>query len=235
MATKVVRTCDRLGCAIDMIPFAPGEDLPSCGTVGYTVLKTTTDEKGVTTTTELADFDEVCGSCSEQIEDLVRRIKGEKRSGKPRKDEAEKVEVQQEEKSEAKAEDNKKPAVQKPGGKKRGRPRKADVEARKAAEAAALAESEAVSIPETFDVDDSTVEDVISKAVDVALASSNETEEYVEAVDVSADVFETDTGEVVNADTGEVIASPADDEDYEDGEESSEYKALNGSEGAHPF
>lgn len=220
MATKVIRTCDRLGCAIDMVPFSPGEELPSRGTVGYSILKTVTDDKGRTNTEILVDFDEVCSDCSEQIEGFVGKIKGEKRKvGRPRKDET----VQAAPEPAKKAD---KPAT----GKRRGR----KSNAQKAAEAAAAAEAASgVVLPETVDEEDE-VDAVLERAVTMAATSSLlEDDDSSEVSDV--DTFETDTGEVVNADTGEVIASPVDGEDVEEDDyEDTEISAPSYSN-AHPF
>ncbi len=245
MATKLIRTCDRLGCAIDAAPFSPGEELPSYTTVGYTVLKTVTDENGKTTTETLADFNEVCGSCSEAIEDLVARIRGEKRPGRPRK--AEETETESKETAiEAAPEKERKKPGPKPGT-KRGRPRKVDVEAvaeeKEDPEDEGLDEDE----PEILDVNDvlrASVTSGVRKGVEslkakeaaakvkpkeVKAAAAAEEEEADPEADL--DTFETDSGEIVNADTGEVIASPVDGEEVEEEEPSG---PINGVE-AHPF
>lgn len=239
MATKVIRTCDRLGCAIDTAPFVPGEELPSYGTVGYTVLKTVTDEKGKTTTVQLADFDEVCADCSDAIEDLVLRIKGEKRAGRPRKVDT----APSEEAAEAAApEKTRKKPGPKPGSKRRGRRSNAQIAADKAAaEAAVAAEAvaqrgdEPVDIPTTVDPDPADVLHRAAAAIRKGVAGLPP--EGAEAED-ETDTFETDSGEIVNADTGEVLASPVEGED-DGSDEGVGYKietSVNGSSSAaHPF
>jgi hypothetical protein len=230
MATKVIRTCDRLGCAIDAVPFDAGADLPSMETVGYTVLKTVTSKSGKTTTSTLVDFDEVCETCSEAIEDLVLRIKGEKRVGRPRKVEASKTPSEDVVTAEAKEppKTRKKPGP-KPGSKRRGRRSKAQIEADRIAAAAAV--DEPVEIPETLDPD---ADDVLKSAVHAALMAnakiSSEAESTEEEQDL--DTFETDDGEVVNADTGEVIASPV---EVEDDEEDVAVTAPSNGVEMHPF
>lgn len=235
MATKVIRTCDRLGCAIDTNPFVPGEELPSYGTVGYTVLKTVTDESGKTTTTQLADFDEVCADCSEAIEDLVLRIKGEKRAGRPRKvDTAASGTTTAVAETAAPEKTRKKPGP-KPGSKRRGRRTNAQIAADKAAAEAAAAKGgdEPVEIPATVDPD---AADVLKQAAEAVRKGASALPPEPEADET--DTFETDSGEIVNADTGEILAMPVEGEDSEDASvQVFENTPANGSSmgHAHPF
>jgi hypothetical protein len=238
MATKVIRTCDRLGCAIDTAPFVPGEELPSYGTVGYTVLKTVTDEKGKTTTVQLADFDEVCADCSDAIEDLVLRIKGEKRAGRPRKVAADTEDVPGVVEAAAPEKTRKKPGP-KPGSKRRGRRTNAQIAADKAAaEAAEKGGDEPVDIPATVDPDPEDVLHRAAAAVRKGVAGLPPEEE--KTAEDETDTFETDSGEIVNADTGEVLASPVEGEENDSEDANSfqiDHTGSNGSsmKHAHPF
>lgn len=245
MATKLIRTCDRLGCAIDAAPFEPGEDLPTYATVGYTVLKTVTDENGKTKTETLADFDEVCGSCSEQIEDLVLRITGEKKAGRPRKKEDEEpVEAAKTAKNEPPVvvaepakKNGKQAVVAAPTGKKRGRPSKADLAARAAAAAAAAAEAsedeeEDAEILDVNDVLRDSVKSAISKGVEVLSTKGVSADPDPEG---DLDTFETESGEIVNAATGRVIARPVEGEDEDEVSDEDPSGASNGLVDAHPF
>jgi hypothetical protein len=240
MAIKLIRTCDRLGCVIDTAPIAEGESLPPTTTVGYTVLKTITNEKGETYTEKLVDFNEVCAQSVEEIEYHILGIKNEKRPR--RKKEATAADAGSEEtEAEAAPKERRKPGP-KPGA-KRGRPRKVDTETATATPKVEEAEEDE---PEILDVND-VLRDSVANGVRKGVESLKAKEKEAKAAPVKAeaaaeaeeepdpeaelDTFETDSGQIVNADTGEVVASPVDGEEVEEEEPSG---PINGVE-AHPF